>query len=48
MSNDEQIEDYSPGNTIVILPEKMQQFYEDTKVPSDPYPWEGTLNRQSL
>ncbi|GAD93419.1 conserved hypothetical protein [Paecilomyces variotii No. 5] len=33
------IEDYPPGNTIVVLPDKLQKFYEDTKVPSDPYPW---------
>lgn len=33
------IEDYPPANTIVIVPEKLQKFYEDTKVSSDPYPW---------
>lgn len=37
-----QIEDYSPGNTLVIVPEKMQRFYEDTNVESDQYPWQGT------
>ncbi|KAJ5594865.1 uncharacterized protein N7459_001073 [Penicillium hispanicum] len=36
----EQIEDYSPGNTIVIVPEKLQKFYSDTHIPSDPYPWQ--------
>lgn len=38
-----QIEDYPPGNTIVIVPEKMQRFYEDTRVEPDPYPWQGML-----
>ncbi|KAL4893205.1 hypothetical protein BDV59DRAFT_178638 [Aspergillus ambiguus] len=33
------IEDYPPENTIVIVPEKLQKFYEDTKITSDPYPW---------
>ncbi|KAJ5318896.1 uncharacterized protein N7506_011600 [Penicillium brevicompactum] len=33
------IEDYEPKNSIVILPEKMQQFYRDTHDPDDPYPW---------
>ncbi|KAI7973017.1 hypothetical protein EIK77_001591 [Talaromyces pinophilus] len=38
-SNDVQIEDYPPGNTIVVVPEKMQKYYADTKVPTDTYPW---------
>ncbi|THC88507.1 hypothetical protein EYZ11_012041 [Aspergillus tanneri] len=38
------IEDYPPGNTLVIVPEKMQKFYEDTKVPSDPYPWQDIFD----
>ncbi|PLB55694.1 hypothetical protein P170DRAFT_375638 [Aspergillus steynii IBT 23096] len=33
------IEAYPPENTLVITPEKMQKFYEDTKVSPDPYPW---------
>ncbi|GAM35206.1 hypothetical protein TCE0_017f03359 [Talaromyces pinophilus] len=33
------IEDYPPGNTIVVVPEKMQKYYADTKVPTDTYPW---------
>ncbi|KAJ9198917.1 hypothetical protein DTO164E3_5007 [Paecilomyces variotii] len=33
------IEEYPPGNTIVALPDKLQKFYEDTRVASDPYPW---------
>lgn len=35
------IEDYPPGNTFVVVPEKLQKYYEDTKVPSDLYPWQG-------
>ncbi|KAI9934994.1 hypothetical protein MW887_000615 [Aspergillus wentii] len=38
------IEDYPPDNTIVIVPEKLQKFYEDTKVPSDPYPWQDIFD----
>ncbi|KAE8379918.1 hypothetical protein BDV26DRAFT_279988 [Aspergillus bertholletiae] len=33
------IEDYEPKNSLVILPTKLQKFYEDTKVPGDYYPW---------
>lgn len=40
-SNDVQIEDYPPRNTIVVVPEKMQKYYADTKVPTDTYPWQG-------
>ena len=40
-SNDVQIEAYPPGNTIVVVPEKMQKYYADTKVPTDTYPWQG-------
>ena len=36
-----QIEDYAPENSLVITLNKMQKFYEDTAVPSDPYPWQG-------
>ncbi|KAL1965544.1 hypothetical protein VTN77DRAFT_5628 [Rasamsonia byssochlamydoides] len=38
------IENYPPGNTIVVVPEKMQKFYEDTKVPSDTYPWQDIFD----
>lgn len=38
------IEDYPPGNTIVVTPEKMQKFYEDTAVASDPYPWQDIFH----
>ncbi|PYH99605.1 hypothetical protein BO71DRAFT_342246 [Aspergillus ellipticus CBS 707.79] len=33
------IENYPPGNTLVVTPEKLQKFYEDTSVSPDPYPW---------
>ncbi|KAJ5225988.1 hypothetical protein N7468_007213 [Penicillium chermesinum] len=33
------IEDYPPGNTLVVTPEKMQRFYRETAVPGDNYPW---------
>ncbi|KAF7113800.1 hypothetical protein CNMCM5793_004855 [Aspergillus hiratsukae] len=38
------IEDYPPGNTIVVIPEKLQKFYQDTKVPSDLYPWQDIFD----
>ncbi|KAF7179870.1 hypothetical protein CNMCM7691_008922 [Aspergillus felis] len=38
------IEDYPPGNTIVVVPEKLQKFYEDTKVLSDLYPWQDIFD----
>ncbi|KAJ5540961.1 hypothetical protein N7494_006037 [Penicillium frequentans] len=33
------IEDYPPGNTLVIVPQKLQKFYKDTDVSPDAYPW---------
>lgn len=38
------IKNYPPGNTIVVVPEKMQQFYRDTNIPSDPYPWQDIFD----
>ncbi|RAH40784.1 uncharacterized protein BO95DRAFT_447598 [Aspergillus brunneoviolaceus CBS 621.78] len=38
------IEDYPPGNTLVVTPEKLQKFYEDTNIPSDPYPWQDIFD----
>ncbi|KAH1309407.1 hypothetical protein KXV65_001557 [Aspergillus fumigatus] len=38
------IEDYPPGNTFVVVPEKLQKYYEDTKVPSDLYPWQDIFD----
>jgi len=35
------IEDYPPGNTLVIVPDKLQKFYSDTSVSWDTYPWQG-------
>ncbi|KAE8355308.1 hypothetical protein BDV28DRAFT_129320 [Aspergillus coremiiformis] len=34
------IEDYEPKNSLVVLPGKLQQFYEETRVPGDYYPWQ--------
>ncbi|KAF7593000.1 hypothetical protein BBP40_012159 [Aspergillus hancockii] len=34
------IEDYEPKNSLVVLPGKLQKFYEDTRVASDYYPWQ--------
>ncbi|CAG8899306.1 unnamed protein product [Penicillium egyptiacum] len=38
------IEDYPPGNTIVIPPHKLQKFYRDTHDPNDPYPWQDVFD----
>lgn len=38
------IEDYPPGNTIVVVPEKMQKYYADNKVPTDSYPWQDIFD----
>ncbi|KAI9044055.1 uncharacterized protein KD926_001878 [Aspergillus affinis] len=38
------IEAYPPENTLVITPEKMQKFYEDTKISGDPYPWQDIFD----
>ncbi|CAI7618689.1 unnamed protein product [Penicillium glandicola] len=38
------IEDYPPGNTIVIPPYKLQKFYRDTNDPNDPYPWQDIFD----
>ncbi|CAG8066036.1 unnamed protein product [Penicillium nalgiovense] len=38
------IEDYPPGNTIVIPPHKLQKFYRDTHDPDDPYPWQDIFD----
>ncbi|KAG0158017.1 hypothetical protein PDIDSM_5530 [Penicillium digitatum] len=38
------IEDYPPGNTIVIPPHKLQKFYRDTYDPNDPYPWQDIFD----
>ncbi|OJI86120.1 hypothetical protein ASPTUDRAFT_446888 [Aspergillus tubingensis CBS 134.48] len=38
------IENYPPENTLVVVPEKMKQFYADTSVSSDPYPWEDIFD----
>ncbi|KAL4870104.1 hypothetical protein BDV12DRAFT_166594 [Aspergillus spectabilis] len=38
------VENYPPGNTLVVVPEKMQKFYEDTNITSDPYPWQDIFD----
>lgn len=34
------IEEYKPRHSIVIGPEKMQKFYKETRLESEPYDWE--------
>ncbi|KAJ6008425.1 hypothetical protein N7540_012401 [Penicillium herquei] len=38
------IEDYPPGNTLVITPPKLQKFYADTDLDWDPYPWQDIFD----
>ncbi|KAL3474953.1 hypothetical protein BJX99DRAFT_247874 [Aspergillus californicus] len=38
------IENYPPGNTLVVVPDKLQKFYADTDIPSDPYPWQDIFD----
>ncbi|KAL4910044.1 hypothetical protein BDW74DRAFT_144311 [Aspergillus multicolor] len=38
------IEYYPPGNTLVVVPDKLQKFYADTNVASDPYPWQDIFD----
>ncbi|KAJ5643357.1 uncharacterized protein N7484_005864 [Penicillium longicatenatum] len=38
------IEDYPPGNTLVIIPQKLQKFYADTNVSPDAYPWQDIFD----
>ncbi|KAI2742042.1 hypothetical protein DTO013E5_7879 [Penicillium roqueforti] len=38
------IEDYPPGNTLVIPPYKLQKFYRDTHDSNDPYPWQDIFD----
>ncbi|KAJ5899302.1 hypothetical protein N7495_004046 [Penicillium taxi] len=38
------IEDYPPGNTLVITPAKLQKFYEETGISWDPYPWQDMFD----
>lgn len=33
------IEDYEPKHSLVITPQKMQKYYEDTKQANEIYPW---------
>ncbi|RMZ85284.1 hypothetical protein DV738_g350, partial [Chaetothyriales sp. CBS 135597] len=34
------ITDYEPKHSLVITPEKMQRYYEETKLDNDTYPWQ--------
>jgi hypothetical protein len=34
------IEDYEPKHSLVITPDKLQKYYEDTKQPNEVYPWQ--------
>jgi hypothetical protein len=34
------IEDYEPTNSLVVTPDKMQRYYEKTKLPTELYPWQ--------
>jgi hypothetical protein len=34
------IEDYEPKYSLVITPQKMQKYYEDTKLSQELYPWQ--------
>ncbi|KAL4803522.1 hypothetical protein BDV18DRAFT_42128 [Aspergillus unguis] len=38
------IENYPPGNTLVVVPDKMQKFYADTNIATDPYPWQDIFD----
>ena len=33
------IEDYEPKHSLVVTPQKMQKYYEETKLSSELYPW---------
>lgn len=45
------IEDFEPQGSLVVTPAKMMQFFEETKVPREYYPWAtifGDLSNGSL
>ena len=43
-NQDMQIEDYEPRHSIVVTPSKMLKYYQDVKLPSEPYPWNRRLS----
>lgn len=43
-----QIEDYEPCHSIVVTPSKMLKYYQDVKLPSEPYPWNGVFSMFSI
>ena len=38
------VEDYEPKHSLVITPCKMQKFYQDTRLPSELYPWQTVFD----
>ena len=43
-----QIKCYPPEDSLVLLPEKLQEFYVDTRIPTDPYPWQCIFHPKVL
>ena len=41
------IEDYEPKHSLIITPDKMQKYYEDTKLPNELYPWQIVFDDRS-
>lgn len=41
------IEDIEPLHSLVITPQKMQKYYADTRLPSEPYPWQEVFDDRS-
>lgn len=42
------IEDFEPASSLVVTPPKMQQFYNETAVPGEIYPWHSKHDPTSL
>jgi hypothetical protein len=38
------IEDYEPKHSIVVTPAKLQQYYQETKLDYEPYPWKDIFD----
>lgn len=41
------IEHYPKKNSLVVVPDKMQRFYKETHVKSDPYPWQDIFDHHT-
>lgn len=41
------IEDYEPKHSLVITPDKLQKYYEDTKLSTELYPWQTVFDDRS-